>query len=250
VKDLISAFNEYFEVLLADTPELQREAYRLRYEVYCEEGCFPQFACPSGDPDRLETDDYDHRSVHCVYRHRPSGSYAGTVRLVLVDPDDVGALFPLEEMTRQFFPSKAPQIETVPRNTLGEISRFLLHRRFRSRAGEALTTHGLITEFRPPTEADRRRHLPHAVIGLFVAVVRMSVEYGLTHWYAAMEPSLARLLRSFAIHFEPIGPVVEYYGPRQPFLGQVAEIVAAVRERHRELWELATDDGRMCPATP
>ena len=36
--DLLAHFTKYFEILQADTPALLEEAFRLRYEVYCQEG--------------------------------------------------------------------------------------------------------------------------------------------------------------------------------------------------------------------
>ncbi|MGH8585199.1 MAG: PEP-CTERM/exosortase system-associated acyltransferase [Gammaproteobacteria bacterium] len=95
--DLLTHFRKYFEILRADTPALLEEAFRLRYQVYCQEGCLPGFD-PLDYPDGLERDiyDYEHRSVHCLLRHRPTGSNAGTVRLVLADPVQPDALFPIE----------------------------------------------------------------------------------------------------------------------------------------------------------
>jgi hypothetical protein len=43
-------------------------------------------------------------------------------------------------------------------------------------------------------------------LGLVQGLVRISQELGLTHWCAVMEPSLLRLLRRTAIHFEPLAP--------------------------------------------
>jgi hypothetical protein len=93
--DLLTHFTKYFEILRADTPALLEELFRLRYQVYCQEGCLPGFD-PADYPDGLEHDiyDYEHRSVHCLLRHRPTGSNAGTVRLVLADPSSRMRYFP------------------------------------------------------------------------------------------------------------------------------------------------------------
>ena len=40
----------------------------------------------------------------------------------------------------------------------------------------------------------------------------------LTHWVVAREPSLQRLVSSFAVPFRPIGPLTDYYGPVAPYL--------------------------------
>jgi len=41
----------------------------------------------------------------------------------------------------------------------------------------------------------------------------------LTHWCAIMEPFLLRLLQMNAIHFIPVGPLVDYHGLGQPSYG-------------------------------
>lgn len=53
--DMLSAFDEYFEAITADTPELLEQAFRLRYVVLCTEARFPGFEAaryPDGDGDR------------------------------------------------------------------------------------------------------------------------------------------------------------------------------------------------------
>ncbi|MGH8603862.1 MAG: hypothetical protein ACREXR_14150, partial [Gammaproteobacteria bacterium] len=72
--DLVTHFEQYFEILRADTPDLLEQAFRLRYQVYCQEGLLPGFD-PLDYPDGLERDvyDYEHRSLHCLLRHRPTG---------------------------------------------------------------------------------------------------------------------------------------------------------------------------------
>ena len=35
MNDVVAAFNDYFEVIDADSPELLREAFRVRYQVLC-----------------------------------------------------------------------------------------------------------------------------------------------------------------------------------------------------------------------
>ena len=37
MNDIVAAFNEYFEVIDARSPELLQDVFRLRYQVYCIE---------------------------------------------------------------------------------------------------------------------------------------------------------------------------------------------------------------------
>ena len=43
MNDMVAAFNEYFEVVDAYSPELLREVFHLRYQVYCIEQRAPGF---------------------------------------------------------------------------------------------------------------------------------------------------------------------------------------------------------------
>lgn len=103
---LVDLFNEYFEVVPADTPEKLRESYRLRYEVYYKEGLFPGMNADDC-PEELEYDQYDERSVHCLLIHKPSGAIAGTVRLIPTDHQNPEAKLPLETIAGDFF-SRTP----------------------------------------------------------------------------------------------------------------------------------------------
>ena len=71
MNDVVAAFHEYFEIIDANSPELLREVFRLRYQVLCVEQRAPGFE-PSNYPDGLESDQYDRHSSHILLRHRPS----------------------------------------------------------------------------------------------------------------------------------------------------------------------------------
>jgi N-acyl amino acid synthase of PEP-CTERM/exosortase system len=80
-------------------------------------------------------------------------------------------------------------------------------------------------------------------LGLIQALVRMSAQYGITHWCAVMEPTLLRMLDTMAIRFSPIGPVVEHHGLRQPCSCDVAESLRAVKQEHPAFWDVLTCGG-------
>lgn len=127
MSSLISAFNETFEVVSADTPALQEETFRLRYQVYSQELKLPGFEAwryPNG----LESDAYDARSAHALLRHRPSGQAIGVARLVLADPDNPAAPFPVEEFAASQFDPDLAHPDRLPRKTTGEISRLIFTR--------------------------------------------------------------------------------------------------------------------------
>jgi len=85
------------------------------------------------------------------------------------------------------------------------------------------------------------------VLGLFKGVVQMSADHGISHWYAAMESSLSRLLARFGIHFAAMGSEVTYHGCRRPFVGIVDEILAGIYRQRPDVWEMITDSGDIWP---
>ena len=240
-------FDNYFEVVLADTPELRKEVFRTRYEVYCEERLVPDFD-PDKYPRGLEEDEYDDHSIHSLLYHRDTGQIAGTVRLICCDPDNPNTKLPIEEFAEPYVERSALALDCSHRECIAEISRLLLTKNFRSRPGEYTKPYGyngVARESKAPDRPDNRRRFPHAVLGLMVAVGEMSARHGITHWYAAMEPHLNLLLRAFALDLNPIGPVIEYHGPRQPYLSDAVKLLEKTYLKKREIWDLVTKYGTL-----
>ncbi|MGI0016543.1 MAG: PEP-CTERM/exosortase system-associated acyltransferase, partial [Nitrososphaera sp.] len=201
MNDLQKAFDHYFELISAATPELKTLSFQLRYQVICEEMQMPGYECWRY-PDRQEIDEEDARSVHCLLRHRPTGSIAGTIRLILCDPKNPERRFPIESHAGHVFNI---DIAGLPRVHTAEISRFMLASRFRSRRGEQQYPFGAAA-YGPEIDQVRREgrpHLPHPILGLLVAMCKTAAEHQVAYWYAIMEPQLNRLLKRFAMGFTP-----------------------------------------------
>jgi N-acyl amino acid synthase of PEP-CTERM/exosortase system len=247
--DLLAHFTKYFEILQADTPALLQEAFRLRYQVYCQEGLLPGFD-PLDYPNGLESDiyDYEHRSVHCLLRHRPAGINAGTVRLVLADPVQPDAPFPIEVAAGEQIDRDYLGKHCTARRTIAECSRFILARRFRSRRGEYQWPDGLAPEG-PDADrgSDERRALP-PVLGLIKAAAIMCWERQVHYLYTAMEPRLDRRLRQFGLHLWAVSPLIEYHGPVRAHWGFVPEFLALMCKQCPEVWGLLTENGKIWPA--
>lgn len=245
--NLSEKFYQYFEILPADSEELLREVYHLRYQVYCVETGFESRedcmkVIDHGREFWLETDEYDRRSQHYLVRHRRTGLFAATVRLVLPDAGDLMAPFPIEEHCSLDRPVR----DTKLRRHLAEISRFAVSKDFKKRRGEQGSLAGVsdFTESYLNLKSDERRILPHMTVGLFAGIVRMTRAHDITHWYAVMEPALLRLLRLFGIRFLPIGPDIDYHGLRRPCLAEVDRVLPNIRKVNPEVWDLITDGGK------
>lgn len=197
---LLTSLQAQYAIQAADTPALVQEAQQLRYQVFVRErGVIRAPAQQS-----VERDEFDGWSHHILLRRRDTQHAVGTARLVTFNPDRP-ACFPIQRVCN------AEQLRGIPFETTGEISRFGLSRAGRG-VGDARVDSLLMLK-------------------LVQGVLQRSLELGLTHWCAIMERSLLRLLRSIGIHFEPVGPMVEFYGLRQPAVTEIAPLLFEGRRR-------------------
>jgi N-acyl amino acid synthase of PEP-CTERM/exosortase system len=229
-----AAYGNWFDVVAADSPELRDRAYRLRYQVYCRERGYED---SSAFPDQHETDLYDGRAVHSVIISRYDDSVLGTVRLVLPDASKPEASFPMQDLCRH---SRLSRTLRRSLSTTAEISRFAISKAARKLpAGTAGTAKGRVRQ------SDEKAGIaqPSIVLGLMRAIFRMSRAQGITEWLAVMEPSLLRHLSRFAIYFQPVGPLVEYHGLRQPSQANLHILLARMRKERPDVWAYITYEG-------
>lgn len=243
MNDIVAAFNEYFEVIDVCSPELLRRAFQLRYQVYCIEQRAPGFEA-SKYPTEMESDHYDRHSSHILLRHRPSGEFVGTARLILPDQLDPKKLLPTEQHTR--LDPALIDMSKVPRRHTGEISRLVVIRRFARRRDEPLRAlqQGANLEKWDPVN---KRRFPHPLLALAVGIIRMSAENNITHWLSVMEPSLNRLLSLYGLQLDPVGPIIEHHGQRGPYHVDLIKMLDKMYKNHHQFWELVTDYGRVRP---
>ena len=207
--DLLRQFDLHFETMIADTPDLVPLAQRVRYQVYCVEN---RFENPADHSDALERDEFDSHAVHSLLVDRQTRDVLGTVRLVLPLSDAPHHSFAIQRLSNH---SLLKGSRDLPLHATAEVSRFSLSREFGRRAA---ATKALNAGRTKPTEVESALYRcgPLMRLGLLQMLVRMSMQNGITHWLAVMEPKLLRMLAAMAIHFEPLGGMVEYHGWRQP----------------------------------
>jgi N-acyl amino acid synthase of PEP-CTERM/exosortase system len=182
-----------------DVPELMRDHYRLRYQVYCLER---KFLPAANFPEGLEMDDFDRHAEH-VGAIDVWGTLAGTARVVKVMAAGPG--LPIFQHCRIF----ADETELLnPDNTVVEISRLSMSRGYRRRQQDGL-----------PERRDVRREV---FLTLFKAVYQATKRLGATHWIVATEKSLQRLLAQYGFPFRAIGPECDYGGRVVPYLMNLA----------------------------
>jgi len=213
---LLASFEQRFRVMTADTPDLLERVYRLRYQVYCIENAFED---PGAFPDGLETDAYDAASAHSLMVDRHTGAAMGAVRIVLPRPGAVDRSFPVQQVCND---RRLHDPNLLPLERMGEVSRFCISKDFR-----------------------RRHQVGQAKLGLIRAAIAMTVANGLTHWAAAMEPWLLRLLRRLGIVFDPVGPPISYHGRRQPAMVALRPMLERVWRERPDVWMVITARGSL-----
>jgi N-acyl amino acid synthase of PEP-CTERM/exosortase system len=207
-----------FRSFAAGDDDLDR-LFALRYQVYCLER---SFLPPADYPSGLERDEYDAFSTH-VAAYSLADILVGAIRLV-TPPD--GGRFPFQaHCTRLFAGRPRP-----PDRECAELSRLVISKLYRRRAGDTVfgVSSQLLEGTAPPENAgdrrkaqrggnDRRNLQPDILLGIFRQAYRHCKRQGIGHLYMALEKPLMRLLeRLFYFSLEPIGELVDYYGPVIP----------------------------------
>ena len=226
---LLERFNSHFDTLPANTPENIRIAQSIRYQVYCVEHSHEK----SDNPDRLETDEFDAHASHSLLVHRATNEALGTVRLILPLANELKRSFGVQ---RVMDAKTLREFNQLPLHYTAEVSRFTISRQFRRVTDRSA---------RPEHAAFIGNSGPLMRLGLIQALIRMSAQHGITHWCAAMEPTLLRMLSAMAIRFRPIGPLVEYHGLRQPCYCVIEDVLHAVRRERPAFWSVLTDGGAL-----
>jgi N-acyl amino acid synthase of PEP-CTERM/exosortase system len=236
-RSLLELYSQYFEVILAETPEQIMECFRLRYQVYCVENPFED---PFQNPGEIETDQFDSAAMHSLLRHRESGEIVGTARLILPRNGKKGLGLPIRQICRHELMSH--DNKSAPWASTAEISRFAVSKMMRRRAGD-----GTVVGKIEPQDNDARRRVPDTSLGLMQAVVAMASKSGMTHICAVMEPTLLRMLRRLGMVMPSVGPEVDYHGRRQPCYGHLDTGLARVWIQRPDVWELLTSNGEIWP---
>lgn len=193
----------------------------LRHKVFCEElKRLPACDLYFGDF-QLESDAYDAHSLHILCRSLETGVAAGCSRMIL--PSAIG-LSIASRYTISYQSSISP-------SHIGELSRLAIASELRRYRGERASEGGHEHATQPSYRARMtdKKYGSHVAMGLYRENFKLAHRYGITHFYAAMEPSLARLLVRQGFPFQKAGPLNTQIKPaRQPYLIGVHAIRAAM----------------------
>ncbi len=227
---LAENFDRYFRVVCADREALRNSVYHVRWEVYCKEFGYER---RREDGLELEFDEYDPQAAQCLIVHRATGFPAGCVRLVPSGPVD--RPLPLMAHCADSLMLEACGPSQLPADASCEISRLVVHTRFRRRTGEAESPLGDVDGLE--VSASERRTFPLLSVVLFLAATSLVVESGRVHVFAMMELRLARLLKRSGLVFRQVGNVTEFHGLRAAHYIRIDEAIKGLNSENRELFE-------------
>lgn len=231
-KTLAQHFHEYFSMCIADTIDLKKEVFKLRYDVYCAELEYEK-NCPID----CEKDQFDEYSTHVLIKHRASGLNAGCVRLVTPPPINPQALLPFEVNCAHSFEPQNVAFLRQENIKIGEVSRLAVLSNFRLRQSDAKSPDGInpeIMTLEPSMEG--MRYFPFIAISLYFAATSMVRSQHLKYAVVMMEPRLARLLRISGIDFRQLGETIEYHGQRALFYIEPT-FIDALKPELKELYD-------------
>ncbi|MBV1873927.1 MAG: PEP-CTERM/exosortase system-associated acyltransferase [Gammaproteobacteria bacterium] len=241
--DIKSEFDSLFEIIPANDKKLLLYSQALRFEVFCREQGFFDSNLDTKD---LEIDPFDKWSAHSLLRHRSSGIYAATVRIVLPRNKRTSTSYPIEAHFKMLNKKDGEIIANLSQSQLAEVSRFAVAKNFRRRSGEDKTSHGISTTFeKTGSQSTYRRTDSHITLGLIHALLKMSQQHNITHWLAFMEPGLIRLLSRIGIHFKRIGPAIKHYGMRYICYIKLQDMLNDVAEEKPEIWAFLSNHGKL-----
>lgn len=232
-KQLLERFRSGFRFILATSEEEKKKIYRLRYDIYCDELGYEE---PSDAREKLEYDEHDERSLHCLIEHKRSGKAAGCMRLVLpsADEDSRNTRLPLQSYAGQSLTHEVFHPALLDKNQICEVSRLAVPLSFRRKSIKAEIEEGIRSSSEEFT-LDEKKTFPVIVIGLFLATYALVGITHRRHVFAMMEPRLPRLLSMSGFNFTKVGDNINFHGKRGAFYIDQHQ---AEKEIHAELLPL------------
>jgi N-acyl amino acid synthase of PEP-CTERM/exosortase system len=231
-KTLAQHFHDYFSISIADTTDLKKAVYKLRYDVYCAELGYEK-NCPVDS----EKDSFDEYSSYVLIKHKASENYAGCVRLVTPSLNNPKAKIPFEVNCSQSVDPKKVAFLREEDGKVGEVSRLAVIAKFRLRASDAKTPDGINPE-RMSLEISKEemRYFPFIAVALYFSATSVAVRQNLKYAVVMMAPALARLLNRSGINFIQLGETMNYHGQRALFYTDGA-FIDTLKPELKELYQ-------------
>lgn len=210
VETIASHFASFFKPDVSNSKKSIEASFSIRHTVYAEE-----LKLEPENELKLETDEFDSHSIHCLIQHVGRERFAGTVRIIRSSSADEP--LPIEKFCEDSITNDGLHPRNFAREDIVEISRLAVPSEFRRRQMDKFdgaATGGINEDTYSEKEL---RCFPFIAIGLYLTATAVLMQLNIHHCYVMVEPRLARSMRLIGLEFEQIGPVVDYHGKRAPF---------------------------------
>jgi N-acyl amino acid synthase of PEP-CTERM/exosortase system len=223
-------FSKHFELVLAESPQLQDDVFRIRHQVYCED-----LGYESVTADGRERDEYDRHSKHLLLRTAGGGVPVGCTRLILPRPEQPSSPLPFERACAATIDRRLIDPAALPRDSIAEVSRLAVVREFRRRKGEELSKDGAAAiDYGTPTQP----RFPHIQLGLYLGAIALAHRLGIKIIFFLTEPRLAAHFEKLGFPVQQIGEPIEHRGIRVPSMSRVDATVAGLQPYMRPIYRV------------
>ncbi|MGQ7261702.1 PEP-CTERM/exosortase system-associated acyltransferase [Vreelandella sp. V005] len=213
-QDILITFKNDYKFIIAKTPQEKKRALELRHKVFLEE---LRYKMKEDKIQRIETDEYDEHSLHCLIEHRRSGLLAGCMRLIIPSDDTESKFYklPVEIQGKHSLNHKIIHPAKMPKLQICEVSRLAISQNFRSYHTLKKGNREELEEVKFTSEEERT--FPVIAIALFLCTYSLAILSGKHHVFAMMEPRLPRLLALSGFHFTQVSGAIEHHGLRYAY---------------------------------
>jgi len=212
-----------FKAVLANSSLLESFFYELRFAAYIEENRIPL----EGEPiiNKLETDEYDQRSLKFLIYYKPLHLFLGGNRIILPDVSLPYAGLPTLERSQALQQIISPE-EWV---RTGEVSRFLISKARALISMQHIKTQNTKKEFKDIQE--------EKIITLFLTCSQACKEMGLNTLIFSLEKPLIRIIQKNDILITLTNEDIEHHGRRQTGTLNYEDARAYLADRNPALLE-------------
>jgi len=203
--NLFEDFENQFAVIFAESPELKKIAFAIRNKAYREDLGVE----PSGNV----IDAYDAFASHLLLVHRPSNSYAGTIRLII--PRQVSQKLPFQQSLIEQNWLNQQDLACVKIGEYSEVSKLAVSANFRRRARDR----DPLSETLKPIEEQAfaigtHRDFPKITMGLCLAAIALARQLFHERVFTVMPPMLSQKLKGYGLLFEQASHVFNRQGAK------------------------------------
>lgn len=207
-QSLFEDFESQFSVVFADSDELKQVAYSIRHHVYGEDLGSESPMLPDNAADK-----YDSFAYHLLLLHRPSGLYAGTIRLIT--PRQISQQLPVQSLgLRKYWLTDVAE-KQPNQSCISEVSKLAVAAEFSKRESDKDPLSQTLNAIEDQAFAiGAHRDFPKITMGLCLASVSLARQLFHDHIYAVMPPVLYHKLHGYGLLFEQVSQVFERRGAK------------------------------------